>query len=75
MRVRKNIKDLTDLEVADLNQALVKIKENGKYDEQVTKFHGDPHRCCNHYLTRVNPRLPSACFSEAFCIICQQGLY
>ena len=49
VRVRKNIKNLSELEVADLNQALKAIKENGQYDDQVASYHGAPRQCCTHY--------------------------
>jgi hypothetical protein len=45
--VRKNLKNLTPTEIADLNQALVALKNAGKYTD-IAQYHGNPHDCCEH---------------------------
>ena len=56
VRVRKNVKNLNEQEVADLNQALKKIKENGMFIH-IASFHGEPYRCCPHYLPQYSKEL------------------
>ena len=53
VRVRKNIKNLEAIEIADLNQALKTIKANGKYYDQVATYHGEPYNCCPHDYRRI----------------------
>ena len=45
--MRKNLKNLTPTEIADLNQALVALKNAGKYTD-IAQYHGNSHYCCEH---------------------------